>query len=393
MGGCRPGNGDMLKILAVTGSRADWGLLAPPLALLRDDPAFDLKLVVTGQHLTQEGRNSLREIEDEGFLIDERIDLHLGDDSEVGVSKSLALAVSGSSQVIDKLRPNLIFVLGDRYEILGVVSAALIARVPVAHLGGGDITEGAIDDAMRHAITKMSHLHFVTNAEAAMRLRQMGENPSHVYNVGSTGIDRIRTTALMSRADFFESVGLVPHLRNVIVTFQPVTLGGDGKAQCSELLMALESFGPEIGIIFTGVNADMGGHALQEMINAFVGTHSNAIAVTSLGSRGYFSALSNVDAVIGNSSSGLYEAPSFKIPTVNIGDRQKGRVRAASVIDCAPEQGAIHAAIDKSFAMDCSRVENPYGDGHASERIMVTLKAIDPSALVRKRFRSTVSES
>jgi UDP-hydrolysing UDP-N-acetyl-D-glucosamine 2-epimerase len=355
--------------------------------LLRDDAAFRLSLVVTGQHLTCAGQNSLAEIAADGFEIDARIDLRQPDTTTVGVSQALAAAVAGFADLFDRRRPDMLIVLGDRFEIFGAVQAALLARIPVAHLCGGDITEGAVDDAMRHAMTKMSHLHFVTNADAARRLRQMGEDPQHIYEVGSPGLDRIRTFTPMPCGAFFDSIGFEARAKNAVVTFHPATLSEDSGGDCGELLAALDALGPQVGLIFTGVNQDISGSLLQEMIEAFAAGHDNAVVVATLGSRAYFSALTHADLVIGNSSSGLYEAPSFGIPTVNIGDRQKGRLRAASVIDCAPDRAAIGAAIELALTQNCAGTSNPYGDGHASERIVSALKNIgDPAALLKKKF-------
>ncbi len=376
-----------LRICTVTSTRADWGLLSPVLALLRDDKAFELKIIVTGQHLVSGAGNTAREIVDEGFEIAQTIDMDLVGDSPSAVTGSLAVALKGYGAVFESLRPDLLLILGDRYEILGAAAAATLARVPVAHLAGGDVTEGAVDDTFRHATTKMSHLHFVTSADAGRRVRQLGEDPSRVFIVGSPGLDRLRTTKLLERAAFFEAVGLAPRQRNLMVTFHPETLAIDTEAACREMLAALDKLGPDVGLWFSGTNADVQGMAVGRLIAAFVGSHANAVLHPSLGSLKYFSALKYADAVVGNSSSGLYEAPSFATPTVNIGDRQKGRLRAASVIDVAPTREAIHQAIQRAFTLDCSGVENPYGDGHAAERIVTHLKALgDPRALLKKRF-------
>jgi UDP-hydrolysing UDP-N-acetyl-D-glucosamine 2-epimerase len=376
--------------MAITGSRADWGALACPLTLLRNDPAFRLNLVVTGQHLAPEGKASLAEIAVDGFTVDASIDLHQADTSLTGVAQALAAAVTGLSDLFDRKRPDMLIVLGDRFEIFGAVQAALLARIPVAHLCGGDITEGAVDDAMRHAITKMSHLHFVTNVEAVRRVRQMGEDPERVHLVGSPGLDRIRSVAPIPRAALFESIRLQPREKNAVVTLHPATLSEDSERECTELLAALDSFGAEMGFIFTGVNLDVCGNALRRMIDVFAARNDNAGVVASLGSQGYISALTHADLVIGNSSSGLYEAPSFGISTVNIGDRQKGRLRAKSVIDCLPERAAIRAAIERALTLDCTGTINPYGDGHSSPRIVAVLKEIgNPAALLKKKFRMT----
>lgn len=376
-----------LKVCAVTGGRADWGPMSVLLGRLRDDPDFDLKIVATGQHLIASAGDTASVIEAEGFTIAERVDMQLAGDSAVAVTKSLGLATIGFADVLARLQPDLMLVLGDRYEILAAVQAALVARVPVAHLCGGDVTEGAMDDAIRHAITKMSHIHFVTNEDSARRVRQLGEASETVHCVGSPGLDRIRLTPLLDRTAFFHSIDFAPRARNLLITFHPVTLDADPTAQLDALLLALERLGPNTGLIFTGTNTDTGSNAIAQRIANFVASRDNACAHASLGAQRYFSALRHVDVVVGNSSSGLYEAPSFGTPTVNIGDRQQGRLRAASVIDCPAEPDAIVAAIERACEMDCSDVTNPYGDGHAAERILSVLKRLEkPASLLKKRF-------
>ncbi len=376
-----------LKVCAVTSTRADWGLLSPVLALLRDDKAFHLDIVATGQHLAADAGATARDIAGDGFAVSRSVDMGLGDDSPTGVTASFAAAAKGFGEALAQLRPDVLLVLGDRYEILGAVVAATLARVPVAHLIGGDITEGATDDAFRHAMTKMSHLHFVTTQDAGLRVRQMGEDPAHIFVVGSPGLDKIRATALLDREDFFRQVGLAPRAKNLMITFHPETLSADTVAHCAEMLAALDRLGPDVGLVFSGTNADVEGATIGRLIAGFVRGRANAVLHPSLGSLRYFSALKHLDAVVGNSSSGLYEAPSFATPTVNIGDRQKGRPRAASVIDVAPDQRAIHAAVVKAMGMECHGVTNPYGDGHAAERIVAALKSIrDPRHLLKKRF-------
>jgi len=376
-----------LKVCAVTSSRADWGLLAPVLTLLRDDPAFDLKIVVTGQHLAADAGETARDIVTDGFTAAETVDMRLMGDTPSAVTASLAAAVDGYGRAYAKLQPDLLLVLGDRYEILGAVMAAALAAIPVAHIAGGDVTEGAMDDAFRHAMTKMSHVHFVTTEDAGRRVRQLGEDPAHVFVTGSPGLDRVRTATLMDRDAFFAAVGLQPGKKNLMVTFHPETLAAETANHCREMLAALDRLGPDVGLLFSGTNADVQGLAIGKLVADFVKTHANAALHPSLGSLRYFSALKHVDAVVGNSSSGLYEAPSFGIPTVNIGDRQKGRARAASVVDVAPQKDAIFAAIQQAFTMDCKTVVNPYGDGHAATRIVAQLKALrEPKALLKKRF-------
>ena len=378
-----------MRIGAVTGGRADWGLLSMPLAALRADPRFEVVLIATGQHLAPGEDASLAAIVRDGFEVAENVDIAIDDDSAVGIAHSAGLATAGLGRVFGHLRPDLVMLLGDRWEILAAATAALLARIPVVHLCGGDITEGAFDDAIRHAITKLSHIHFVTSEDARARVVQLGEDPGNVHCVGSPGLDRIRATKLMSRAALFDSVGLVPRAKNVLVTYHPATLADDVLGECRAMLVALDALGPDVGILFTGANADPGARGIDGLVGSFVDAHANSKAVRSLGAERYFSALAHVDAVVGNSSSGLYEAPSFGKPAVNIGDRQTGRLKARSVIDCAGKAGAIVEALRGAFTLDCAGVVNPYGDGHASERIVSVLGEVgDPARLLRKRFHN-----
>lgn len=376
-----------MKILAVTTTRADWGLLAPLLEQLETSPEFELVVLVTGQHHLDNGI-SRGAIEAEGFnrIID--VDIGLSqDDSPVALSGAMAKALFGVAQVLDQEKPDLMIVLGDRYEQLPIASAALLAKVPIAHLCGGDITEGAIDDAVRHALTKLSAVHFPTTNEAYQRILQLGEDPARVFNVGSTGLDRIRQMPRLPEEQFWQSVGLEPKAQNVLITFHPPTLAGDTGKQVSALLEALSGF-PQLGMIFTGSNADPGGKLIDQIVKQFAANSENAVFHTSLGSQRYFSALSYCDAVVGNSSSGLYEAPSFGIPTVNIGDRQDGRLRASSVLDCPAERLSIADTLSQALKLDCSMVTNPYGDGYSAERIVKVLASLqNPSALTRKKFQ------
>ncbi len=376
------------QICVVTSSRVDYNLLVPPMRLIRDDPKLDLQVIVTGMHLTTEFGFTYRRIEQDGFPVTARVESTQRGDDVASVTKSIGYGVIGFADVLQRLRPNILMVLGDRYEILAAAQAAVIARVPIAHLCGGDTVDGAFDEGIRHAITKMAHLHFVTNEIAARRLRQLGENPEHVYMVGNPGLDQIRQVQRMSRKDTFAALGIAPRAHNLLVTFHPETLAMEGSlSRLDELLAAFGELGPDYALIFTGPNADSEGRAFARRIETFVGEHENAILRTSLGQKLYFSALTHCDAIVGNSSSGIYEAPSFKIPTVNIGDRQNGRLKAASVIDCAAERAEIARAIIRAMALDCSKVENPFGDGHSAPRIVEALKALpDPAALLRKHF-------
>jgi UDP-N-acetylglucosamine 2-epimerase (non-hydrolysing)/GDP/UDP-N,N'-diacetylbacillosamine 2-epimerase (hydrolysing) len=376
------------KICVVTGSRADYGLLYWPMRLIAEDDDFELQVVVTGMHLSPAFGETWRQIEADGFAIASKVEMLLAGDSPVAVAKSVGLGVIGFADTFERLRPDLLMVLGDRFEILAAVQAALFARIPVAHVCGGDVTEGAFDESIRHAITKMAHVHFPTNADAARRLVAMGESPEHVHTVGSPGLDRIRRMTFMAREVFFDTLGVTPRARNLLVVFHPATLdSGDPLVQVEELLAALDTLGPEVGLLMTGANADTAGQRINARLQAFAEKHPNAVFRLSLGSELFINALQHVDAIVGNSSSGLYEAPSFGIPTVNIGDRQKGRLRAASVTDCVPERQAIRAAIDNALARGRQPTVNPYGDGHTGELMVEKLRRIpDFGVLIRKPF-------
>jgi UDP-hydrolysing UDP-N-acetyl-D-glucosamine 2-epimerase len=375
-----------LKICVVTGGRADFGLLSMPMKAIRASSDLELQLVVTGQHLSHDG-HGLKAIENGGFHIDAVVDMALMTDDAKSLTEAAGRELIGIAAAFNRLRPDIVMILGDRYEILAAAYAALLASIPIAHLCGGDITEGAFDDAIRHALTKLSHIHFVTNEDAARRVRQMGEEPSRVLTVGSPGIDAILAIAPLSRDRFFAEVGLADRRPTFLVTLHPSTLADAPLAECREMLAALEAH-EHANFVFTGVNADPGASAIADAIQAFCRTHpQRARQHTSLGSALYFTALTHCDAVIGNSSSGLYEAPSFDVPTVNIGERQTGRLKASSVFDCVADRGAIETAIAKALAFRGMDVVNPYGDGLASKRIVDTLRRIeDPKALLRKRF-------
>ena len=376
------------KICVVTGTRAEYGLLYWLMKEIQSDSDLELQVVVTGMHLSPEFGLTWQVIEADGFKIDARVEMLLSSDTPVGIGKSIGLGVIGFADAFSTLRPDILVLLGDRFEILAAAQAALVACIPIAHLFGGDTTEGAFDEAIRHSITKMSHLHFVSNEGSASRVRQLGENPEHVYAVGSTGIDQIRVLRLLTREELEGDTGFSFRPRNLLVTFHPATLEGDSPTrQFGEVLDALEALGPDVGLVFTYPNADTYGRGLIDQIDRFVARHPRAKAFPSLGQLRYLSMLAQVDAMVGNSSSGLYEAPTLQTPTVNIGDRQKGRLQAESVINCPVEKTAIIEAINAAFALDCSSVVNPYGDGGASARIKKRLKSISlGDGLLQKHF-------
>ena len=368
----------MKRVCVVTGSRAEYGLLRWVMQGLQDSQVCQLQTVVTGMHLSPEFGSTWQAIVGDGFAIDWTVDMLLGSDSAVGVTKSMGLATIGFADAFAHLAPDLVVILGDRFEILAAASAALIAGIPMAHLHGGELTEGAYDDSIRHALTKMAHLHFTAAEPYRARVIQMGEDPARVWCVGGFGLDGVMKLNRMTRPELEESLGLSLGERALMVTFHPETASGASpRAQMAELLVALEETAAQL--VFTMPNADNEGRVLFGMIEDFVVRHPERACVhTSLGQRRYLSALAEVDAIVGNSSSGLIEAPAFGKGTVNIGARQDGRLRAASVIDCAAERGAIAQAIAKvltpTFRAAIKGQANPYGDGGASARTVAAIE-------------------
>ncbi len=380
----------MRKICVVTGTRAEYGLLYWLMKEIQADFDLELQIIVTGMHLSPEFGLTYKVIEQDGFTIDEKVEMLLSSDTSVGIAKSIGLGVIGFADALDRLKPDILVVLGDRYEILAAAQAAMVAKIPIAHIAGGDTTEGAYDEAIRHSVTKMSHLHFVTNEIAAKRVRQLGEDPQYIHNVGSPGIDQIKRIVLLNRNTLEKELDFKFREKNILITFHPTTLDAELPGeQFQKLLDALDMLGNEVGLIFTKPNSDTDGRGLIEMIDKYVVARSNAKAYISLGQLRYLSTIACVDAVVGNSSSGLYEVPSFKKPTVNIGDRQKGRLKAASVIDCQPEAADIYEAIQQALTMDCVNTINPYGEGDASA---VILRVIKETADLRKMLKKSFFE-
>ena len=380
----------MRTICVVSGTRADYGLLQWVMHGIRRDPALKLQVIATGMHLSPEFGLTYREIEADGFAIDRKLEILTSSDSAAGVTKSVGLGTIAFADAFAELKPGIVLLLGDRFEIFAAATAAMIANLPIAHLHGGEVSEGAFDDAIRHAITKMAHLHFVAAEPYRRRVVQMGESPERVFLCGGLGVDSIRKTPLLNRADLEAAMDFKLGMKNLLVTFHPVTLEpGAAPAQMAELLKALDSL-KETHLILTMPNADTGGRELIRMIEQFVATRPHARAFTSLGQLRYLSCMAHVDGVIGNSSSGLAEAPSFKKGTVNIGDRQRGRLKAASVIDCEPNCASIVAAIDtlysSPFQASLENVGSPYGDGGASGKIIDVLKHFDIDNITKKSF-------
>ena len=376
------------KICVVTGTRAEYGLLQPIMKAIKDDQVLELQLVVTGMHLSPEFGLTYKTIEDDDFKISEKIEILLSSDTSIGVAKAIGLATISFSETLDRLKPDFIMVLGDRFELLAVAQVALVSRIPIVHLAGGDVTEGAFDEAIRHSITKMSQLHFVTNKESEKRVHQLGEDPENIHLVGNPGLDHLNSLKLMEKNELEKSLRYSFKSKNILVTFHSVTLDNVPSVNSfSALLEALDGLGEDIGIIFTRPNSDTEGRQLIKMLDEYVEDRSNCIVYTSLGQLRYLSTVALVDVVVGNSSSGILEVPSLKTATVNIGDRQKGRLRADSIIDCEPITENIKESIQQAFKLDCSTVVNPYGDGNTTERVLKVLREINhPERLIKKHF-------
>ncbi len=378
------------KICVVTGTRAEYGLLYWLMKEIEADSELELQLIVTGMHLSPEFGLTYKEVAKK-FKIDKKIEMLLSSDTSIGISKSMGLALISFAEAYEELKPDVVVVLGDRYEIFSAVSAAMITRVPIAHLHGGEATEGLIDEPIRHSITKMSHLHFVATDEYRKRVIQLGEEPQRVFNVGGMGIENIKRLKLLTKEEFEKSINFKLNKKNLLVTFHPVTLeNSTAKEQFAELLKAIDEL-EDTHIIFTKANSDTDGRIINNMIDEYIVKNSHkSIAFTSLGQLRYLSALQFVDAMVGNSSSGLAEAPSFKIGTINIGDRQKGRIKADSVIDCKPQKEDIARAFDKlysqSFQNSLKYIQNPYGEGMASKEIIQILKNIVLDGILKKKF-------
>lgn len=380
------------KICIVTGSRAEYGLMYWLMKEIQEDPDLELQIIATGMHLSPEFGLTYKVIEEDGFVINEKVEMLLSSDTPVAIAKSIGLGIIGFTDTLERLKPDIMVVLGDRNEILAACAAAIPARIPIAHLHGGEATKGLIDEAIRHAITKMAHLHFVATEKYRKRVIQMGEQPASVFCFGAPGLDNIKRLKLLDQKVFEKSIGFELGVKNILITFHPVTLEKDSAGrQFGELLAALEKFS-DTKFIFTRPNSDTEGRIIIKMINDFVNKNSErAIAFDSLGQLKYLSTLKHVDMVVGNSSSGLIEAPSFKIPTINIGDRQEHRERAQTVIDCDPKSEFIVDAIKKGFSKEfrdsIKDVVNPYDEGGASSRIKGTLKQIElGEGLIKKEF-------
>lgn len=380
-----------MKACFITGTRAEYGLLKPLIAELLSDKYFEIQLIITGMHLSSEFGLTYKEISLEGFNKVEKVEILLSSDTPVGISKAMGLGMISFSETYQRLKPDLIIGLGDRFELFSAVSAAMVARIPVAHLHGGEATEGLIDEAIRHSITKMSHLHFTSTEGYRRRVIQLGEDPLRVYNVGAIGLDNIKNLKLLSKNEIEKELALSFGDKNLLVTFHPVTLENrSSEYQFGELLDALDYF-EDIKIIFTLPNSDTDGRIIIKMIEDYVVTNNKrAKAFKSLGQLKYLSTIKFVDGVIGNSSSGIVEVPSFKKGTINIGDRQRGRILVESIICCNPNSKEIKNAIrflySSAFRKKISSVKNPYGDGCTAKKIHKILRQAKLEGIIKKKF-------
>lgn len=366
------------SICIVTGTRAEYGLLSPIIKQLIATNSFELKIVATGMHLSEDFGFTYKEIEADGISIDAKIDVLQSDDSNKAMSKAIGIGVIGFAEYFDKNQPDMVVVLGDRFEIFAAAIAAAVACIPIAHLYGGETTEGAVDEFFRHSITKMSYLHFTSTEQYRQRVINMGEAPDRVFNVGATGVENILSMPLMAKDELARSIDFDLNSPYALVTFHPVTLEKNtATKQIEDLLSALDETNG-LNYIFTKANADANGRAINKKIDAYCEEKENAIAFTSMGVLRYLSAMKYCEMVIGNSSSGIMETPSFNKPTINIGDRQKGRICAKSVISCEPEKHVIIKSIDKArsqqFLNEIAHQITPYGDGKTSEKIVAVIK-------------------
>lgn len=368
----------MTKICVITGGRMDYGHLYKVMKKISASKLLKLQVIATCMHLSPEFGLTFKKIEKDGFKIDKKVECLLSSDTPSAVAKSVGIASISFSDAYLDLNPDLILIMGDRYELLAAAQTALLMKIPIIHISGGDTTEGAYDEAIRHSITKMSHFHFVTNVDAFKRVKQLGENPKNIFNVGSPTIDYILETPFISKLELEKKLNFKLKKTNIIFTYHPVTL--NPKKNINDLLIILEalsSLGKDVGLLITKSNADDGGRLLNKEIDKFILDHTNAKAYDALGQFLYYNCIKNFDCVVGNSSSGLFEVPTFKKPTVNIGSRQKGRIRSESVIDCDVNKEDIISSIKRALNLDCKKVINPYGEGKASDKIVSVLEKIN----------------
>lgn len=380
----------MRKICFVTGTRAEYGLLSRLMRLVKEDKDLQLQVIATNMHLMPEYGETYKEIEKDGFTIDKKVYMHKPSDDAHGIISSMAEEMQGMNDALSELKPDILVLLGDRYEILVAAQVALIHRVPIAHIHGGEVTEGAFDDAIRHSVTKMSSLHFTSCEEYRHRVIQMGEHPSRVFDVGSLGVENIKAVPLMTKDELEASLDFKIDTQTILVTYHPVTLGGNPAKDIREFLDALDQF-KDLKVIFTMPNSDTGRDAIALAVENYVEKHSNrAKAYTSLGLKRYLSTLQFVKAAVGNSSSGIIEVPSFGIPTLNIGDRQKGRLASKSVVNCGTSKDEVIAGLKLCLSEEMQKAaktyENPYAKPDTANLIYQELKNVVLAGLNLKTF-------
>lgn len=382
----------MRKICVVTGTRAEYGLLSRLIRMIDESEKTQLQLLATNMHLSPTYGETYKEIEADGFKIDRKIPIiEEGKNDAVATLKSMAKAVAGFADAFNELKPDIVALLGDRYEILAAAEAALIEKIPIAHIHGGEVTEGAYDDAIRHSITKMSHLHFPSIEPYRKRIIQMGENPERVFTVGAIGVENIKRIPLLSKTEAEQSIGFALDKNTILVTYHPVTLGPDSMKRDIDAFISLLEERKDLRIIFTMPNSDNGSEVIVDAINEFVNNNKDrAVAFKSLGLKRYLSVMKEVGAVVGNSSSGIVEVPSFGIPTLNIGDRQKGRLAAESVVNCGTDKESIKSGLNKVLSTDfqnfCKTVENPYGKENTAEEIFKVISSYPLDNIIQKHF-------
>jgi GDP/UDP-N,N'-diacetylbacillosamine 2-epimerase (hydrolysing) len=379
------------KICIITGSRADYGLLYWLMKGIQKANDFQLQIIATGAHLSPDFGLTYKEIEEDGFDINKKVEMILSADTPSAISKSTGLGMIAFADVFADLKPDIVVILGDRYEVFAAAFSAFIACIPITHISGGETTEGAFDEAIRHSITKMAWWHFVAADEYAKRVIQLGEDPKRIFNVGSLGVDAIKKLRFLTKQELMDKTGIVFGKRNLLVTYHPVTLEKQTSRKYFQSLLDVLNELDDVYLIFTMPNADSDSRIIKQMIDDYVATHKgNSIAFTSMGHTNYLSTLQFIDGVVGNSSSGLGEAPTFKIGTINIGDRQKGRLKAKSVIDCVPTKKSIKMAIETLYSRDFQKallsVESPYGEAGAAEKIIRVLQETKFPEEIKKGF-------
>ena len=379
------------KICVVTGARSDFGLLRPLMDEIKKSNKLELRVIVTGMHLSEKHGSTYKEVE-KYYAVDVTVDTGLKSDSPLDITKSMGNGLIGIANALGILNPDVVLILGDRYEILPVAIASVMANIPLAHLHGGETTEGAIDESLRHAITKLAHIHFVAAEPYRKRVIQLGENPNHIFMVGGLGVDAITKTVFLKPHEVENIFNIKFNKKNLLITFHPITLESASSLKQMQILLHVLEGLRDTSLIFTFPNADAGSSELISLVKDFSKSRNHVFVCKSMGQQGYLSCLKHVDGVIGNSSSGILEAPTLCVPTVNIGNRQKGRICASSIINCEPTYLEIDKSIklifDAQFRTKLPSTISPYGDGGACHRIIEVLESIPLNQVLTKQFNN-----